>query len=96
MASLWVGDLASDIIETRLFDIFNAIGPVASVRVCTLLSYICVFMCAPLLCIFSNSCYCVFAFAVIIMIVMIIVILIIVILIMMIITIIIMNNLLIN
>jgi polyadenylate-binding protein len=33
-ASLYVGDLAQDVTESLLFDIFNAVGPVATVRVC--------------------------------------------------------------
>ena len=32
--SLYVGDLAPDTSESQLFDIFSAVGPVASIRVC--------------------------------------------------------------
>ena len=33
-ASLYVGDLAPEVSEANLFDIFNAVVPIASVRVC--------------------------------------------------------------
>ena len=33
-ASLYVGDLAPEVSEGLLFDLFNTVGPVASIRVC--------------------------------------------------------------